>query len=286
MAISACRKQRSDRARDQCLRESGHAPCGSSLMTQEAVSETRDVPTSHVERIVHVPLARWALGCALGELMGFSVAAISMALAFTAIPHATTTRVAIALLIGCLAAGAIEGSILGACQWWALSRVFPRVRAFAWILVTALGGALGWLVGSFAAALAASASGTVAGDGAAGHEPTLVTTLLVSAGVGSLLGLMIGSSQWLVLRRHAASAGVWVPANILGWMLALPWSYLAGRSVVLTSSPVVFVLVLAGACVLMGLTLALVTGAFLRSMAPIDRAHGPELTARELASVF
>ena len=39
---------------------------------------------------------------------------------------------------------------------------------------------------------------------------------------GAILGVSVGLAQWLILRRHAAQAGWWVPACGLAW--AVGWS--------------------------------------------------------------
>ena len=59
---------------------------------------------------------------------------------------------------------------------------------------------------------------------------------------GAVIGLSVGLTQWLVLRRHGEGAGWWVPANVAAWALAwtiigsvgasagvpIVWVYLAG----------------------------------------------------------
>lgn len=43
----------------------------------------------------------------------------------------------------------------------------------------------------------------------------------LAAGMGLVLGPLLGVPQWLVLRRHLSRAGWWVPANALAWMLGM-----------------------------------------------------------------
>ena len=53
-----------------------------------------------------------------------------------------------------------------------------------------------------------------------GIETPLIATILVSV-LGS--GLLVGASQWLILRRHVARAGWWVPVSgfslVIGWLV-------------------------------------------------------------------
>ena len=44
---------------------------------------------------------------------------------------------------------------------------------------------------------------------------------LAVGGAGAVVGLGLGSAQWLVLRRHVRSAGWWILANSLGWLAGL-----------------------------------------------------------------
>jgi hypothetical protein len=39
----------------------------------------------------------------------------------------------------------------------------------------------------------------------------------LAAGMGLILGTILGVPQWLALRRHVPKAGWWVPANALAW---------------------------------------------------------------------
>ena len=43
----------------------------------------------------------------------------------------------------------------------------------------------------------------------------------LAAGMGLVLGPILGVPQWLALRRYVPNAGWWVPANALAWMLGM-----------------------------------------------------------------
>ena len=92
-----------------------------------------------------------------------------------------------------------------------------------------------------------------------------------------LLGAIFGLFQWIALRRHSARAARWIGANALGWALALPWSYVAGASAHERGAASALSV---AAGVAMGLTLALVTGVFLRGI-----VRGPRLDRRNLAMI-
>ncbi len=114
--------------------------------------------------------------------------------------------------------------LIGAAQWLVLRLRLPR--AYWWPIVTAAGWAL--FVGLMFVVDAAI-------------RPTWTATLTFS-----ILGICIGICQWLYLCRYATSAGWWVAASALGWILLGP---IVGRS--FTSE---------GELVLVGLVPSLVTG--------------------------
>jgi hypothetical protein len=217
-----------------------------------------------------VSLARWVLACTAGELIGFGAAGAIAAFAFGAIPDPTTVPLAVLLILACVAAGLVEGATLGLFQWLAMRRAFPSLRARAWTSVTALAGATGWFLGALPATLVSLSGASQSAEANAGWDPGMFTTVLASSGMGLALGAMFGVFQWIVLRKHAVNAHRWILANALGWAIALPWSFVAGSSVAASSSPALVWGVAALAGVMMGLTVALVTGFFLRRLVARD----------------
>jgi hypothetical protein len=49
----------------------------------------------------------------------------------------------------------------------------------------------------------------------------------MAAGMGLILGAILGVPQWRVLRRHLSGSGWWVPANAVAWAVAMPLIFLA-----------------------------------------------------------
>jgi hypothetical protein len=210
-----------------------------------------------------LPLARWIIACTLGELIGFGVGGGLAALAFVSIPDPTSGPLATALLLACVGAGLVEGAILGAFQWLALRSALPSLTIAAWSSVTALAGATGWALGSLPSIVMSLTSGA---DAPPATDPGLLVTLLAASALGLALGALFGAFQWIALRRHVRRGGSWIAANAIAWALALPWSFVAGGSIAAASSPVLAVSGAALAGAAMGLTVALVTGLFLRRM--------------------
>lgn len=91
--------------------------------------------------------------------------------------------------------GAVIGITLGTAQWLVLRRQIPQ--AYLWVLASIAGGAV------------LATSGFAIGGAVGGP--------LGGAVIGAALGIM----QWLVLRRQASRAYLYLPANIVGFALAL-----------------------------------------------------------------
>ncbi|MFI5623629.1 hypothetical protein ACIA03_09200 [Nocardioides sp. NPDC051685] len=141
---------------------------------------------------------RWTVTVTAAESAGFVAPAVVGAL--------TTDLPWYAALPALLAAGAVEGAVLGWAQASVLRRVLPTVRGRRWVMLTA-GAAVAAYVLATVAVLAATASGWV--------------RIVVPVVCGALLLISIGGAQWLELRHHVARAASWVPATALAWLLAL-----------------------------------------------------------------
>lgn len=116
----------------------------------------------------------------------------------------TTGTAALALL----AAGAVEGAMLGWGQATVLRGVLPGLRRPQWIIFTAAGAVVAYLTGL---------TPSTAHD--AGLPLALFIPVVVVAGVVLLLSPGVG--QWLVLRHLVQHAERWVFATAGAWMLGL-----------------------------------------------------------------
>ena len=106
---------------------------------------------------------------------------------------------------GGLPAKVLEGVIIGLVIGLAHLFILPaRIPRSAWFVgASALGWAIGW------------------GSGWSLAWGLLGALSLTFAAVGGLAGLFTGIGQWFMLRRHLAQAGWWIPANAVGWSVAL-----------------------------------------------------------------
>jgi hypothetical protein len=87
------------------------------------------------------------------------------------------------------------GCVIGVLQWVVLRQRLPQTGW--WVLASAVGWAGGWVI---AIALVPPEFGFL---------------------TGIVLGAVVGTDQWLFLRRHFYRAGWWIPVSALGWTAGL-----------------------------------------------------------------
>lgn len=140
----------------------------------------------------------WTLWVTGGECLGFVVPAVVAVLVAAGVPAVRASAF--------LAAGAIEGAVLGAAQVRVLRRVLPRVSARGWVLRTSLAAVVAWSIGLVP---------TLFSD----EVLALPAAVMIPAAVllGSVLLVSIGVAQWTVLRHEVRGAGHWVWITAVGW---------------------------------------------------------------------
>jgi hypothetical protein len=89
------------------------------------------------------------------------------------------------------------GTAMGTLQWLVLRRHFSQ--AGWWVAASAVGG-------------------TLVGIGGASYGSKVQVNLVI---LYSLVGIILGALQWLVLRRRISRSGWWVVASLFGWALAV-----------------------------------------------------------------
>lgn len=203
----------------------------------------------------------WVLATTLGELVGFLAPAIA-GVVMTRVVHGLEGFVApILTLVVVVAAGSLEGAALGFAQWLVLRRALPVIGWRQWTGATALAGVLAWVLGM--------TPNTLVDALGLGTGALVAAWMLVAPG----LLLAIGTAQWLVLRRHVARAVLWIPANVLGWILGLAATFLGVALITETMPFIVAVAIGVASGVVMGLVVGLITGAAL--LALLHRSTGP-----------
>lgn len=169
--------------------------------------------------------------------MGFGLVA---ALGYFAFRGATEDPPLAALVGFCAIAALVEGGIVSAAQWRVLRRRAPAIAWPAWAIATIL------------PAFVAYVAGFTLFPPLGARQQWLLVGLL-----GAAMAATLGVGQWLLLRRHVARAGAWVPASLVGWTLGLGVSVAALVLVPDGAPPVAFV----AAGLLGGVGMGLVVGA-------------------------
>lgn len=212
---------------------------------------------SHEPRSVR---RRWILATTLGEMLAFLTPAFVGSVAYDW--HAELFFVVM------VAAGLVEGAVLGAAQSLVLAREFLGFSRSAWAVVTALGAGAAWFLG-----MLPSTTYPLWQD----WSPAVLLPLGLVMGLA--LVSSIGFAQWLVLRRHVARSRTWVPVNALAWLVGLGLLFAVATPLWREgqSTAVVIGIGAVGAFV-MALTVAVVTGLWLARLVHPRTSSGPRPT--------
>ncbi|WP_083914057.1 hypothetical protein [Nocardia concava] len=200
---------------------------------------------------------RWFTKVTTGEFLGFLTPALVGALTV----HAS----AAVLVPAILAAGAVEGAVLGYFQGGVLRTWLSGLRIRDWMAATAAAAVLAWSVGVLPMLF-----GERFGEWPAWAQiPVAVTGALVMV-------FSIGVAQWMVLRRFTDRAALWILANAVAWigglvafMLVAPPLWQPGQPPILIAA----IGALAGA--VMAAVMAWVTGAFLARILTEEHMRRP-----------
>ncbi|MBZ0303602.1 MAG: hypothetical protein K8J31_27935 [Anaerolineae bacterium] len=96
--------------------------------------------------------------------------------------------------------------LLAVLQWIVIRRYVFQARQWIGFSLGGWGAAIGMLI------LASRAGGVVA--------QISIQPEMMPYGMFAIMGFALGSTQWLFLRRDVPNAGWWIPASIVGWLLA------------------------------------------------------------------
>ena len=200
---------------------------------------------------------RWIFYFTCGELVGFGgIPVLGGAIAFQSTASVSPELRSLLLYAVAVVGGLGEGAVLAWFQLRVLRQVIPKVSRRRWILATAVAASFAWALGYLAPTL----------DDL--FELSPVTQLAIWIPAGALILLSIGAAQAWVLRGLIERPARWITANVLGWLLGLPWTFVL-PALVPEDAPIavwVFAFILAG--ILMGLTVGAVTGRLLVRLQP------------------
>lgn len=221
--------------------------------------------------------ARWVAANGWSEAIGLGgTAVVAGGLALVA-PEPASVVLTLLGAGAVVAAGAsLEGVLVGYAQARVLSRPLPRLRRRRWIAATALGAGIAWALGMIPSTLMALLGGP---EASGGEPPPLfegASQYVLAAAMGLVLGPILGTPQWWVLRQHVPRAGWWVPANAAAWAVGMPIVFLGAGTAFEAGSMLTTVVLAAGALVLTGLAVGAVHGAVLVALLRGDRGDKPD----------
>lgn len=205
---------------------------------------------------------RWVAANGLGELFGLGLTfAVGLAIISSLGDQQNLTAILLAFLVA-VASGAIEATIIGLAQWWAMHPWFPMISRRAWWLGTLVGALLAYVMGYMPSTLMSLGEQTSQSQ-APVAEPAQWIVLLLAAGLGAVGGAVLSFAQWLTMRKKVARASLWIPANMLAWMVGMPIIFWGIDTAQRLSGLLWGILFMAGVLLLTGLVVGGIHGAFL-----------------------
>ena len=210
---------------------------------------------------------RWTIANGLAELIGLGGTFVVIGLLFSEIDTQQVSGILLSFAVA-IASGAIEATIVGLAQWWAMKPWFPMISRFAWWRGTLIGALLAYGLGYLPSTLMSMGEAATQTPQA---EPPAWIVLLLAAGMGAVAGVVLAFAQWLALRGKVERAGLWIPANSLAWAVGMPvifWGMDLGYEMAEVWQSV---LVVAGAILLAGLIVGGIHGRFLLILAEDDQ---------------
>ena len=163
-----------------------------------------------------------------------------------------------------LALGVLEGLIVGLAQWRAIRTRLSADMKLPWVVSTAWGFASGWL---FAA---------ISSPGESAVDLNSTWALIVAGVNGLLLGSTIGGMQAWCLRHRLRRPVLWVPVNMLAWMLSLVALKICQDLIATGTDSLQFAIKNALASLIGGFVVGAITGPLLDKQVPADRPHGSD----------
>jgi len=153
-------------------------------------------------------------------MFGLGLTFLITGLVFSKLDSQQTMTSILLTFIFAVASGAIEATLVGLTQWWAMHPWFPTIERFAWWRGTLIGALIAYVLGYLPSTL--MSMGETSASSAPAAEPAQWIVLLLAAGLGTVGGAVLSFAQWLAMRGKVQRAGTWIPANMLAWTFGMP----------------------------------------------------------------
>jgi len=161
-----------------------------------------------------------------------------------------------------VASGAIEATVVGLAQWWAMHPWLPMIARRSWWFATLIGALLAYVLG-YLPSTVMSLGEQASQSPAPAVEPAQWIVLLLAAGLGAVGGAVLSFAQWLTMRKKVARASLWIPANMLAWMVGMPIIFLGVDTAQKLDGFLWMLLFIAGMLLVTGLVVGAIHGTFL-----------------------
>lgn len=208
---------------------------------------------------------RWVTANALSEMLGLGATFAATGLLSPKIENQQTLGILLSFAIA-VACGAIEATVVGLAQWWAMYPWFPRIKCLDWWRATLIGALLGYILGYLPSTLMnlgeAATQNSIA-------EPPQWITLLLAGVLGAVAGAVLSFAQWQVLRSKIRNAGVWIPANMVAWAFGMPVIFWGMDLAFKMSAIWQSVFVIGGALLAAGALVGIIHGRFLIALSEV-----------------
>jgi hypothetical protein len=209
---------------------------------------------------------RWVVVNGLGEMLGLGMTFAVGASVIFGLGNQEPLKMVFISFVVAVGSGAIEATLVGLAQWWAMHPWFTGVTRWAWWLATLVGALIAYVLGYLPSTLMSIGEQTSTTQ-ALMAEPEQWVILLLAGGLGVVGGAVLSFAQYLTMRKRMVGAGVWIPANMLAWLLGMPLIFWGIDNAQRLSGLMWQVLFMAGVLLLAGLVVGAIHGAFLVRLA-------------------
>ena len=199
----------------------------------------------------------WVLANSVAEFIGLGLTLAVGFGVFSRLAQVPGLPGAALTVVPMTALGALEGAIVGAFQWSVLRRGLAGVSRISWIRATIIGAVAAWFLGSLPSAWLGLAAGSSAGF-VTQLRPDSVA--LMAAGMGLVLGLVLGFPQSRVLRKAGEQTWIWIPANMAAWAVGMPVVFASVDAAIDAPGPAVSVVTMAIGLLLTGAAVGAIHG--------------------------
>lgn len=212
---------------------------------------------------------RWVVANALGEMFGLGLTFAVGAVILSSLGSEQNILVILLSFLVAVASGAIEATLVGLAQWWAMKPWFPMVTRKSWWLATLVGALVAYVLGYMPSTLMSLGEQASQAQVPAA-EPAQWQVLIMAAGLGAVGGAVLSFAQWRVLRNKVGHASRWIPANMLAWLVGMPLIFWGIDTAQKLGGLIWLVLFMGGVLLTTGLVVGAIHGAFLVRLVSVD----------------